>query len=98
MTKLNEQILFDADGKLIVKQQHDFHSVAEKAKSLQSAGQDGFGKENKLVGVLPMKLIYEAAKARGIDHKDQNAMKELVLSLLHDRDFSQFRVWEGNLR
>lgn len=94
MTKLNEKITFDADGKMIVHQQHDFHSVAEKAKALKSAGVDGLGKENKLLGVLPMKLIYEAAKARGVDHQDQAAMKDLILSMLNDRDFSQFRVWD----
>ena len=98
MTKLSEKITVDADGKVVVQQSHDFHAVAERAKALQSAGMDGLGKDNKLLGTIPMKLIHEAAKARGVKFDDQAAMKEVVLDLLEARSMSDFRVWTGTFR
>ena len=95
MTKLNETMHLDEmTGQLIVKEQHNFHAVAEKAKALKSAGLDSHG-ESKLVGVIPMKMWSEWAKKHGVKVSDTEAMKEVVHKEMMNPDNSQFRVWEG---
>ena len=96
MTKLNETMHLDEmTGQIVVKQQHDFHAVAEKAKALKSAGAENFGNDSKLVGVVPIKMWYEWAKKHGVKHTDNEAMKEVLKKELLDRDNAQFRVWGG---
>lgn len=93
MTKLNEQVHWDG-RKMIVQEQHDFHSVAEQAKTLKSAGLESVG-ESKLVARIPVKLLAEWAKEAGVKFSDTGAMRELLARKLMDADNSQFRVWEG---
>ena len=96
MTKVNEQWTLDPmTGQMLIKQQHNFHAVAEKAKALKSAGLDNFGNDSKLVGVIPMKLVHEWAKKHGVRMDDVHAMKEVMRKELMDSDNSGFRVWEG---
>lgn len=95
MTKLNETMHLDEmTGQLVMKEQHNFHAVAEKAKSLKSAGLDTLG-ESKLVGVIPMKMWHEWAKKHGVKVSDTEAMKEVVHKEMMNPDNSQFRVWDG---
>lgn len=92
--KLKEEV-FEDDGKLIVKETHDWSPVVEKAKALKSAGMDG-NSESKLVGLVPMKMWAEWAKKWGVNPNDTTAMREVVARELMDSDNSHLRVWEGN--
>lgn len=94
MTKIKEQVHWDED-KMIVQETHDFTPVMDRAKALKSAGVDGLGKDNKLVGLVPMKMWHEWAKKHGVKPSDTAAMKEVVARELMDRDNSHLRVWEG---
>lgn len=93
MTKIAEQV-FEEDGKLIVRETHDFNSVVEKAKALKSAGAEDLG-EAKLVGLVPMKLWHEWGKKWGVNPNDAQAMREVVARELNDSDNAHLRVWEG---
>lgn len=91
--KLKEEV-FEEDGKLIVKETHDWSPVVEKAKALKSAGLDG-NSESKLVGLVPMKMWAEWAKKWGVNPNDAKAMREVVARELMDSDNAHLRVWEG---
>lgn len=93
-TKIGERIHWDGN-KMIVQETHDFNPVLEKAKALRSAGADGLGKDNKLVGLIPMKLWHEWAKEAGVKASDTKAMREIVARKMNDSDYSHLRVWEG---
>lgn len=98
MTKISETVHWDEnDKKMIVQEQHNFHAVAEQAKALKSAGVDGLGKDNKLVGRIPMKLWYEWAKKWGVKATDHEAMRQVVARELNDSANAHFRVWEGRI-
>ena len=95
MSKLSETITLDeTTGRLLIHQTHDFNPVMEKAKALKSAGIDGGG-DNKIVGLVPMKMFYEWAKKWGVDHKDGPAMEEVVAREMMDSDNAHLRVWGG---
>lgn len=94
MTKIKEQVHWDGD-KMIVQETHDFTPVMERAKALKSAGVDGLGKDNKLVGMVPMKLWHEWAKKWGVKPSDTAAMKDVVARELQSSDNAHLRVWEG---
>lgn len=91
--KLKEEV-FEEDGKLIVKETHDWSPVVEKAKALKSAGLDG-NSESKLVGLVPMKMWAEWAKKWGVNPNDAKAMREVVARELMNSDNAHLRVWEG---
>jgi hypothetical protein len=93
MTKIAEQ-MFEEDGKIVVKQTHDFSPVLERAKALKSAGADSFG-ESKLVGLVPMKVWAEWAKKWGVNPNDTAAMREVVAREMNNSDNAHLRVWEG---
>lgn len=93
MTKIAEQ-MFEEDGKIVVKQAHDFNPVLEKAKMLRNAGADSFG-ESKLVGLVPMKVWAEWAKKWGVNPNDTAAMREVVAREMNNSDNAHLRVWEG---
>lgn len=96
MTKLSETINYDHQSdKIVVQETHDFAAVAEKAKALQSAGLDGLGRDNKLVGLVPMKMWHEWAKKHGVKPGDTNAMREVVAREMNDSDNAHLRVWKG---
>jgi len=95
MSKLSETMTLDEKtGRLSIHQTHDFNPVMEKAKALKSAGIDGGG-DNKIVGLIPMKMFYEWAKKWGVDHKDGPAMEEVVAREMMDSDNAHLRVWDG---
>ena len=94
MTKIKEQVHWD-EGKMIVQETHDFTPVMDRAKALKSAGVDGLGKDNKLVGMVPMKLWHEWAKKWGVKPSDNDAMREVVARELQSSDNAHLRVWEG---
>lgn len=96
MTKIAENLIWDDnDKKMIVQETHNFQAVADKAKSLKSAGAGDLGNDNKLVGLVPMKMWHEWAKKWGVKPSDTDAMKEVLKKELLNSDNSQFRVWEG---
>ena len=95
MSKISEKIRFDdMTGKMIVQQSHDYTPVIEKAKSLKSAGLDG-ASDNKLVGLVPLKMWAEWAKKWGVSVSDKEAMKEVVAKELMSSDNAHLRVWDG---
>ena len=93
MTKIAERV-FEEDGKLIVRETHDFNPILEKAKALRGAGAEDLG-EAKLVGLIPMKLWAEWAKKWGVNPNDSHAMREVVAREMNDSDNAHLRVWEG---
>jgi hypothetical protein len=93
MSKIAER-MFEEDGKIIVRQTHDFSPVLERAKALKSAGADSFG-ESKLVGLVPMKVWAEWAKKWGVNPNDTAAMREVVAREMNSSDNAHLRVWEG---
>jgi len=93
MTKIAEQ-MFEEDGKIVVKQTHDFSPVLERAKALKSAGGGHLG-ESKLVGLVPMKVWAEWAKKWGVNPNDTAAMREVVAREMNNSDNAHLRVWEG---
>jgi hypothetical protein len=93
MSKIAER-MFEEDGKIIVRQTHDFSPVLERAKALKSAGADSFG-ESKLVGLVPMKVWAEWAKKWGVNPNDTAAMREVVAREMNNSDNAHLRVWEG---
>lgn len=97
-TKISETLHYDEQTNQIIKQEvHDFTPVLEKAKSLRSAGLDGLGKDNKLVGLIPMKMWHEWAKKWGVSPSDTAAMRDVVLREMMDSDNAHLRVWEGRI-
>ena len=92
-TKISENVT-EQDGKLIIKQQHDFNPILNKASQLRSMGKTDFG-DSKLVGLIPMKLWHEWAKKWGVRADDSNAMREVIAREMNNADNAQFRVWEG---
>lgn len=96
-TKISEQIHWtDNDKRMVVQETHDFTPVVEKAKALKSAGVGDLGKENKLVGLVPMKMWHEWAKKWGVKASDTDAMKKVLARELMDSDNAHLRVWDGN--
>lgn len=96
MTKIAETMTWDeTEQKMVVKETHNFQAVAEKAKALKSAGVGDLGKDNKLVGLVPMKMWHEWAKKWGVKPSDTAAMKDVVARELQDRDNAHLRVWDG---
>jgi hypothetical protein len=93
--KLSEQVT-EQDGRLIVKQTHDWTPIAEKSKAMQSSEAWNMG-ESRLVANIPMKLWAEWAKSHGVRADDHGAMKEVVHKELMNPDNAHFRVWNGNL-
>ena len=94
MTKTKETIHWDG-SKMIVQETHDFTPVLEKAKSLKSAGLDNFGNDNKLIGVVPAKMLEIWAKKWGVKFSDHEAMEAVIAKELMDPDNSYLRVWDG---
>ena len=95
MSKISESMTFDeTTGKILIKQTHDWNPVLEKAKALKSAGLDG-ASDNKLVGLVPMKMFYEWAKKWGVDYTDTQAMQEVVAKEMMSSDNANLRVWDG---
>lgn len=96
MTKISEKLIWDeTDKKMVVQEQHNFQAVADKAKALKSAGAGDLGNDNRLVGLVPMKMWHEWAKKWGVEPGDTDAMKEVLKKELLNSDNSQFRVWDG---
>ena len=91
--KIAEQAKIE-DGKLLVKQTHDFNPVLEKAKALRSNGLVG-NRESKLVGIIPPAQWRIWAKKWGVNPSDNNAMREVVARELSNSDNAKYRVWEG---
>ena len=91
--KLSERV-FEEDGKLIVKQTHDWTGTIEKAKQLNRDTNGSFG-ESKLVGLIPMKLWAEWAKESGVSAADHGAMRAIVARKMNDPDYADLRVWNG---
>ena len=95
MSKISESMTFDeTTGKILIKQTHDYNPVLEHAKALKSAGLDG-ASDNKLVGLVPMKMFYEWAKKWGVDYTDTHAMQEVLAKEMMDPDNASLRVWDG---
>jgi hypothetical protein len=93
--KLSEQMTVE-DGKLLVKQTHDFTPVAELSKRMQANKDWHFG-ESRLVANVPMKVWAMWAKKHGVRADDHGAMREVVHKELMNPDNAHFRVWDGNL-
>lgn len=93
--KLSEQVT-EQDGKLIIKQTHDWSPVAELSKKMQSEKAWNMG-ESRLVANIPLKMWAEWAKKHGVRADDPGAMREVIHKELMNPDNSHFRVWDGNL-
>ena len=96
MTKIKETIRWDdTAGTMIVQETHDFNPTMELAKSLKSTGQNDFGSDNKLVGIVPAKMFEMWAKKWGVKLTDHKAMQDVVAREMMDPDNAHLRVWDG---
>lgn len=93
MSKISQTVT-EQDGKLLIQETHDFNPTLERAAKLRSAGMIG-DKEKRLVGLIPMKMWAEWAKAAGVRVDDHGAMREVVARNLANPDYAHLRVWEG---
>lgn len=91
--KIKEEVGVE-EGKLLVKQTHDFNPVLDRAKALRSSGLVG-DREKKLVGIIPMAQWRMWARKWGVNPSDNAAMREVVAREMANPDNAQFRVWEG---
>lgn len=89
------QRFLDGEGDTFqIHQVHDYTGVAEAAKALRSERpQTG---DNRLVARIPAKAFSEYLKRHGVKHDDP-AAEDLMARFLTERDYAQFRVWEGNI-
>jgi len=94
MSKISEKIHITDDDKIVIEQTHDYTPVLKRTAQLRSMGHTGMG-ENKLVGMIPMKVWAEWGKKWGVNAGDNDAMREVVARELADPDNAAFRVWEG---
>ena len=81
-------------GRLVIRQTHDFNPTLKAASELRSHGMGDLG-ESKLVGLVPLKMWHEWAKAAGVSAGDHDAMREVVARNLNSPDYAHLRVWEG---
>lgn len=88
--KVRERIL-DDDGKVIIHQQHDFNGSIARARQIRDLRGDDRG-DWQHVGTLPMKLVYEECKMRGVRFDDAPAVQDVMRSMLLDSDYSAFRT------
>lgn len=91
--KVSERI-FEQDGKLIHQRTNDYTQEAEQVKRLKDQGL-GDGSDYKLVGRLPVPLIYEWCQEAGVSFDDVHAVQEIIKKKMLSGDFDKFRVWEG---
>lgn len=92
--KIAEQISFDGNN-LIVKETHDFTAIVDRAKALQSSGQNSLG-ESRHVADVPLKLLELWLKEAGVSWTDHKAVEEVLKRKLMSGDFAALRVWEGS--
>ncbi len=91
--KLAEEAFLE-DGRLIVKETHDFNPVLDRAAKLRSHGMENYG-ESKLAAVIPMAMWADWARKWGVKPDDTEAMKDVVARELMNPDNAHFRVWGG---
>ena len=92
--KIKER-LFEQDGKIIHQRTNDYTQEVEDVKRIRDRG-EGNGKDHKLVGRVPVALVYEWCQAAGVSMHDQYAVSEVIRKKMLDPDFKAFRVWEGS--
>jgi hypothetical protein len=93
--KIAEKVHWDDnDRKMVIQETIDPTVALENAKKLRSAGAGKMG-ESRLVGEVPMDLVFAWAREAGIRPDDNNAMSEMLKKKMLDPDFAAFRVWEG---
>jgi len=92
--KIAEQA-FEQDGKLIIKQTHDFQPILNKAAMLRSSGAVGPAKHSKHIASVPMVMVDEWLKEAGVSWDDREAAQQVLKRKLLDGEFAKFRVWEG---
>jgi hypothetical protein len=96
MSKIGGGIINNQDGTFTVHRVHDYDPYMAHAASLREAEATTMG-ESWHVGSVPTAIIYQWAKAAGVDVGDNEAVKEVMMKKLMSGDFSKFRVHEGNV-
>lgn len=92
--KIRERLLYGEGTAFHVQKTYDYTSVLKQAKALASRG--AAPGENTLVARIPRSLFAAYLKQHGV-RWDDPAAEDLKARFLMERDYSQFRVTEGNI-
>lgn len=88
----------DAEGNVVLQTKYaDAKVVTDRNAQLRSAGH-GNGKEWKLAASIPLSLVHKWRVEHGVDvFSPDPDMRRKARQLLNSSDYSQTRIWEGNL-
>lgn len=91
--KIGERVKTEGD-KVVIEKIHTFSPELERAKALRdgSHGQDG---ESRLVGTVPLAMIWEWCKEAGVSWDDVHGRQEVVRKKLLSSENKNLRVWQG---
>ncbi len=90
---------WEDDGKLIIEETHDFNPILDSAEVLPDQRDLGGPQiaDGKHVARLPMKLVAEKARERGVAWNDHEGMQKVVQEMIQSNEYAHFRIWGGRL-
>ena len=88
--KIGERIILNDKG-MIVQKTHDATPVLNHVAKVREIGRTPTS-DSEYVGSVPAAMVYEEARKKGVRLDDAPAMKELLMGLLNNRDYSKFRA------
>lgn len=91
--KIGEKI-HQKDDKIIVEKIHTFDPELERAKTLRNEGIGQSG-EHRMVGTVPLALIWEWCKEAGVKWDDVHGRQEVLKKKLLSSENKNLRVWKG---
>ena len=86
----SEKIILDEKG-MIIQKTHDATPVLNRVQAAREIGKPIMS-ESRYVGSLPAAMVYEKAREKGVRLDDHEAMQDVLMSLLANRDYSKFRA------
>ena len=94
--KIGERILNDPSdpNKIIHQRVFDNNPYIKQVEQMKQQGIEGMG-ESKLVGRIPVHLVYEWYKEAGVSPDDTEACQDILRRKLLSGEFDKLRVWEG---
>jgi len=91
--KIGEKVYQEGD-KVIVQKVHDFTGELDRAKQLRDGGHGQSG-ESRLVGTVPLSMIWEWCKEAGVKWDDIHGRQEVIKKKMLGSDHKNLRVWQG---
>ena len=91
--KIGEKIYQEGD-KVIIQKVHNFAPELERARQLRDGGHGQTG-EHRLVGTVPLSMIWEWCKEAGVKWDDIHGRQEVIKRKMLSSDNKNLRVWQG---